>query len=100
MSAPAVDDLEATNADAVLRYLRVFETYDLDELAKVVDPDVIGHGAGQTAVGRRVIEESDRASTRHYQPLPADADAGVPTGEGLLTAGDREAGPGGVGPVP
>jgi ketosteroid isomerase-like protein len=61
MSAPAVNDLEATNADAVRRYLRVFETYDLDELAKVVDPDVIGHGAGQTTVGRGVIEEAVRS---------------------------------------
>ena len=61
MNARTIDDLEAGNAEAVRRYLRVFETHDLDELAKVVDPDVIGHGAGQTAVGRRVIEESVRS---------------------------------------
>ena len=61
MNARTINDLEAGNAEAVRRYLRVFETHDLDELAKVVDPDVIGHGAGQTAVGRRVIEESVRS---------------------------------------
>ena len=61
MRAPAVNDLETTNADAVRRYLRVFETCDLDELAKVVHPDVIGHGAGQTTVGRGVIEEAVRS---------------------------------------
>jgi ketosteroid isomerase-like protein len=64
MSAAAVDDLDAietNNADVVLRYLRVFETYDLAELAKVVDPDVVGHGAGQTTHGRQVIEDSVRS---------------------------------------
>jgi hypothetical protein len=53
MSAPAVDDREAANAEAVLRYPRVLGTYDLEELAKVVDPDVIGHGAGQTSLYQR-----------------------------------------------
>jgi ketosteroid isomerase-like protein len=45
----------------MLRYLHVFETYDLAELARVVDPDVIGHGAGHTVRGRPVVEESVRS---------------------------------------
>ena len=64
MSAPAADDLaalEARNTDVVLSYLRVFETHDIAQLGELVDPDVVGHGAGQTARGRRVIEDSVRS---------------------------------------
>src|ERR1700722_6458049 len=58
MDTPAVTALETKNTEVVLRYLHVFETYDLAELAQVVDPDVIGHGAGHTVRGRHVVEES------------------------------------------
>src|SRR5579863_4003211 len=58
MATPAVTALEAKNTEVVLRYLHVFETRDLAELAQVVDPDVIGHGAGRTVRGRHVVEES------------------------------------------
>jgi ketosteroid isomerase-like protein len=58
MATPAVAALETKNTDVVLRYLRVFETGNVAELAELVDPDVIGHGAGQTAHGRHVIEGS------------------------------------------
>lgn len=64
MNAPIIGDLdalEAKNIDVVLRYLRVFETYDIAELAELVDPDVVGHGAGQTAHGRQMIENSVRS---------------------------------------
>ncbi len=54
MTTSAVDALQTKNIEVVLRYLHVFETYDLAELAEVVDPDVIGHGAGHTVQGRHV----------------------------------------------
>lgn len=58
MAAPALTASGAQNTDVVLRYLRVFETCDLAELARVVELDVIAHGAGHTVRGRQVIEES------------------------------------------
>jgi SnoaL-like domain len=58
MATFAVSALETKNTDLVLRYLHVFETLDLAELAQVVDPDVIAHGAGHTVRGRHVVEES------------------------------------------
>ena len=58
MATSAVDALQTKNIEVVLRYLHVFETCDLAELAEVVDPDVIGHGAGHTVKGRHVVEES------------------------------------------
>jgi ketosteroid isomerase-like protein len=58
MSSPAVTALETKNTDVVLRYLHVSETGDLAELARVVDPDVVAHGAGHTVRGRHVVEES------------------------------------------
>lgn len=58
MATPAVEALEMKNTEVVLRYLHVFETYDLAELAEVVDPDVVGHGAGHTVQGRHVVEDS------------------------------------------
>ena len=58
MAAPALTASETQKTDVVLRYLHVFETGDLAELAQVVDHDVIAHGAGHTVRGRRVIEES------------------------------------------
>ncbi|WUR78208.1 ester cyclase [Streptomyces phaeochromogenes] len=45
--------LSKLNAEVVLRYLRVFETQDLDELAELVAEDVAVHGAGQHVRGRR-----------------------------------------------
>ena len=58
MTAVAAEALEAKNTGVVLRYLRVFETRDVAELAELVDPDVVGHGAGQTVHGRRQVEDS------------------------------------------
>ncbi|MEU0641175.1 ester cyclase [Streptomyces umbrinus] len=48
--------LSKLNAEVVLRYLRVFETRDLDELAELVAEDVAVHGAGQHVRGRRYPE--------------------------------------------
>jgi ketosteroid isomerase-like protein len=58
MTAVAVEALEAKNTGVVLRYLRVFETRDVADLAELVDPDVVGHGAGQAVHGRRKVEDS------------------------------------------
>jgi ketosteroid isomerase-like protein len=44
--------------EIVRRYLRVFVTKDLDELAAVMDPDVVAHGAGFEVRGRENIEKS------------------------------------------
>lgn len=46
------------NAALVRRYLRVFETQDVAELAELVADDVVIHGAGSTVRGRRHIESS------------------------------------------
>ena len=58
MTDVAVEALEAKNTGVVLRYLRVFETREVADLAELVDPDVVGHGAGQTVRGRRQVEDS------------------------------------------
>jgi len=50
------DAISERNADVVRRYLRVFETQDVDELAELVAEDVIVHGAGQHVRGRRYPE--------------------------------------------
>ncbi|MGA4837784.1 nuclear transport factor 2 family protein [Streptomyces sp. G45] len=50
------DTTSERNATVVRRYLRVFETRDLDELAELVDEDVLVHGAGQHVRGRRYPE--------------------------------------------
>ncbi|WP_151476408.1 nuclear transport factor 2 family protein [Streptomyces albicerus] len=56
--ADSRDPLSKLNADVVLRYLRVFETQDIDELAALVAEDVLVHGAGQHVRGRRYPEGS------------------------------------------
>jgi len=58
MVIPIEETQEALNTAVVLRYLRVFETRDLAELADVVDSDVVGHGAGHTVQGRQVVEDA------------------------------------------
>jgi ketosteroid isomerase-like protein len=42
----------------VRRYLRVFVAGDLDELAAVVAPDVVIHGAGTHVRGRHYVEQA------------------------------------------
>jgi ketosteroid isomerase-like protein len=48
------------NTTLVQRYLRVFETGDLAELAEVVAADVVIHGAGTTVQGRGYVEGAVR----------------------------------------
>jgi predicted ester cyclase len=45
-----------TPEDIVLRYLRVFVTRDLAELARLVDEEVEIHGAGSRVRGRHFVE--------------------------------------------
>ncbi|QEU89931.1 ester cyclase [Streptomyces kanamyceticus] len=52
------DAISKRNADVVRRYLRVFETKDVDELAELVAADVLVHGAGRNVQGRRYPEEA------------------------------------------
>ncbi|SOE16086.1 Ketosteroid isomerase-related protein [Streptomyces sp. 2323.1] len=52
------DAISERNADVVRRYLRVFETQDVDEFAELVAEDVLVHGAGQHVRGRRYPEGS------------------------------------------
>lgn len=52
------DAVSARNADVVRRYLRVFETGDVAELAALVAEDVLVHGAGQHVQGRRYPEQA------------------------------------------
>ncbi|PYC69529.1 hypothetical protein C7C46_28005 [Streptomyces tateyamensis] len=47
---------EERNAEAVRRYLRVFETRAVDELAELVAEDVLVHGAGFHGRGRHLPE--------------------------------------------
>ncbi|MGI3202397.1 hypothetical protein ACRJ4W_36665 [Streptomyces sp. GLT-R25] len=49
--------LSKLNAEVVLRYLRVFETQDLDELAELVAEDVAVHGAGRSMCGGGAIRK-------------------------------------------
>jgi ketosteroid isomerase-like protein len=51
-----VSILEKRNTEAVMRYLRVFETGKVAELETLVDPDVVAHGAGTTVRGRQWVE--------------------------------------------
>lgn len=44
--------------DIVRRYLRIFVTQDLDELAAVMDSHVVAHGAGYEVRGRENVEKS------------------------------------------
>lgn len=48
------------NAALVRRYLRVFETGNLAELAEVVAAHVVIHGAGTTVQGREYVEDAVR----------------------------------------
>jgi len=57
MSA-SVADLEARNTAVVRRYLRIFETGDVDELPAVVAHDVNIHGASSRVTGRAHVESS------------------------------------------
>ncbi|MFD9209590.1 nuclear transport factor 2 family protein [Streptomyces sioyaensis] len=83
------DAISERNAEVVRRYLRVFETQDVDELAELVADDVLVHGAGQHVRGRRYPEGSVRtpglsnstpspvtfAPSRPRSPVPYDASA-------------------------
>ncbi|WP_093642989.1 ester cyclase [Streptomyces sp. 2224.1] len=46
------------NADVVRRYLRVFETRRVADLAELVAEDVLVHGAGRHVQGRHYPEQS------------------------------------------
>jgi ketosteroid isomerase-like protein len=48
------------SVEAVRRYLRVFETEDIDALKPLVAEDVTIHGAGMTVQGRHYVEGSVR----------------------------------------
>ncbi|WP_052868787.1 ester cyclase [Streptomyces niger] len=52
----SADAISQRNAEVVRRYLRVFETQDVDELAELVAEDVLVHGAGRNVQGRRYPE--------------------------------------------
>lgn len=52
----AVSILEKRNTEAVMRYLRIFETREVAALEAFVDPDVVAHGAGTTVRGRHWVE--------------------------------------------
>jgi SnoaL-like domain len=51
MGIRAAISAEQRNADVVRRYLRVFETFAAEELASLLDPDVIVHEGGTTVRG-------------------------------------------------
>ena len=50
------DAISKRNAEVVRRYLRVFETREVAELAELVAEDVIVHGAGSHVRGRQYPE--------------------------------------------
>ncbi|MBR7828466.1 nuclear transport factor 2 family protein [Actinospica sp. MGRD01-02] len=63
MDAPAtavraLDETAAGNAEVVLRYLRVFETRQVEEFQHIVAEDVHVHGAGSHVRGRAYPESS------------------------------------------
>jgi ketosteroid isomerase-like protein len=47
---------EERNSEVLRRYLRVFETLEVEELKELVDEDVMIHGAGQHVRGRHWVE--------------------------------------------
>jgi ketosteroid isomerase-like protein len=53
-----LDETAADNADVVLRYLRVFETGQVEEFQHIVAEDVRVHGAGNHVQGRTYPEGS------------------------------------------
>ncbi|QNE18577.1 nuclear transport factor 2 family protein [Kribbella qitaiheensis] len=59
MSDAEVTQAEA-NAAVVRRYLKVFETRDVEDLAEVMAEDVRVRGAGQTVTGRHHVAASGR----------------------------------------
>lgn len=54
----ALDSAAAGNADVVLRYLRVFETEQVEDFQHIVAEDVRVHGAGFHVRGRSYPESS------------------------------------------
>jgi ketosteroid isomerase-like protein len=48
--------IEESNTEVVRRYLRVFETREVAELAELVAEDVLVHGAGMHGRGRHLPE--------------------------------------------
>lgn len=46
------------NAELIRRYLRVFETFRVDDLNDIVAEDVVIHGAGNTVRGRHWVEQA------------------------------------------
>ncbi|WP_329132426.1 ester cyclase [Streptomyces sp. NBC_01476] len=68
------------NADVVRRYLRVFETQDMEALKPLVAEDVRIHGAGMSVRGRRFVEGAIRTPGLSHCRLRVDD---------LFAAGDR-----------
>jgi ketosteroid isomerase-like protein len=54
----SLDAAAADNAEVVLRYLRVFETQQIEEFQHIVAEDVLVHGAGYHVQGRSYPESS------------------------------------------
>ena len=54
----ALDETAAANVEVVLRYLRVFETGQVEEFKDIVAEDVRVHGAGFHVQGRSYPESS------------------------------------------
>jgi hypothetical protein len=52
------EEAAAGNAEVVRRYLHIFETRTVDELAGLVAPDVDIHGAGSHISGRDLVVDS------------------------------------------
>jgi ketosteroid isomerase-like protein len=50
--------VQERNSEVIRRYLRVFETLQVEELNELVDEDVAIHGAGHHVRGRHLVEGS------------------------------------------
>ncbi|MGH3164921.1 MAG: ester cyclase [Trebonia sp.] len=57
MTEPVSQNSEVFNTALIKRYLRVFETFKIEDLKEIVAEDVIIHGAGQTVQGRHWVEQ-------------------------------------------
>ena len=66
MGIRAAISAEQRNADVVRRYLRVFETFAVEELAFLLDRDVIVHEGGTTVRGSTGCRR--RSGRRGWRP--------------------------------